>query len=114
MKKCQGNTETCQEKFYMICQYPCKQHTVLVNLKIIKNKILLIISLPVLFIPFGPRIEEMKKNIFGATTCRRWSYIGADKLLGIIFGKSVLKKILSINVLELVFTLVVFSIWVRK
>lgn len=99
MKKCQANPDTFQKKFYMFCQYSCKQGIVPVNLKIIKKKSFLITSLPVAFIFFffcffWPRIEgNEKKNIFSAARCRRSSYIEANKLQGPIFAKTVLKNI---------------------
>ena len=50
--------------------------------------------------------KEALKKILGATrNCKRWSDIEAVKLTEIILGRAMLEKILSINVLELVVTL---------
>ena len=52
------------------------------------------------------------KKILGATRdCGRWSDIEAVKLPEIILGTAMLEKKLSINVLELVVTLMGCSIW---
>ena len=46
--------------------------------------------------------------------CRRWSGIEAVKLIKTILETAILEKTLSINVLELLFTLVGCNIWGRK
>lgn len=58
MKKCQVNADTFQKKFYMFCQYSCKQGIVPVNLKIIKKKSFLITSLPVVNLFLGLQISR--------------------------------------------------------
>ena len=55
------------------------------------------------------------KSIFRITrNYGRWSVKVTLKLPDTILGKTVLEKILSINVLELLFSLVGCSIWGRK
>ena len=56
----------------------------------------------------------MKKVSGAKKNCGGWSDIEAVKLTGIILGTAKLEKILSINVLELVVTLLGCSIWGRK
>ena len=58
---------------------------------------------------------EVLKKISGTSrNSGRWSDVEAVKLLKIVLGTAMLEKILSINVLELLVTLLGCSIWGRK
>ena len=67
-----------------------------------------------LFIIIGFRVRGIEKGIRSYKNCGGWSDIEAVKLTGIILGTAMLEKILSINVLELVVTLLGCKIWGRK
>ena len=85
-----------------------------IRLRNIKYKVFLIKSRPVSFIIIGFRVRGIKK-IAGATrNCGRWSDSAVVKLPEIILGTAMLEKVLSINVLELVVTLLGCRIWGRK
>ena len=58
---------------------------------------------------------EVLKKISGTSrNSGSWSDVEAVKLLKIVLGTAMLEKILSINVLELLVTLLGCSIWGRK
>ena len=67
-------------------------------------------SWPASFIFIGLRIREIEKILAAIRNCGRWSDIEAVKLPEVVLGIAILEKMLSINNLELLFTLVGCSI----
>ena len=114
--RCQIKSQSFQGKFIRfscVCVWR-KQKNIPVNWEIIKYKSFLIKSWLVAFIIIGLRVRGIENDIRSYKKLWKWSDIEAANLPEIILGTVMLEKISSINVLELLVTLLGCSKWGRK